>query len=417
MFPSLFCFLLSMTILAEDVPFNIVEGLFDATVKETLGLSRIPGEETVTIYAAADEGPHYSNGVVLTAFKGRLYCMWQTSSVDEDAEDTWVAYACSSDEGKTWSKPMVLCPSISNGYCASGGWLSTDDRLIGFVNVHPQDIPEGGYTQFVESFDGLTWTDPEDVTMNDGTRLNGIIEQDFHIVNDGRIVGAAHFQPGLKLCPIYTEDPTGRTGWHKGSFQYTDNGVQSAELEPSFFQNQEGRWIMTMRDQKSSYTVLAAFSDDEGETWTNAVKTNMPDSRSKQCAGNLPDGTAFIVNNPGRIFNDSNKVWRIPLALTLSIDGKAFNRSYLLRSGEDSDYPRRRYEGKAKTLGYSYPKAFVHNGWLYVSYSTNKEDVEYTRVPINAISLGNENATQAEETSRKIMEKESRRMKKEAGEM
>ena len=38
-------------------------------------------------------------------------------------------------------------------------------------------------------------------------------------------------------------------------------------------------------------------------------------------------------------------------------------------------------------MGYSYPKALVHDGWLYVSYSTNKEYAQYTRVPIHHISL------------------------------
>lgn len=374
---------------ADNPPFTVAEGLFDSSQKETMGLEYAPGAETITVWAAKDDGPHYANGVVMTAFKGSLYCMWQTSAKDEDAQDTYVAYALSSDNGKTWSEPMVLCPTIDNGYCASGGWLSTGDRLIGYINVRTNDIANsGGYTQFVESTDGITWTEPQDVLMADGSQLNGIFEQDPHVLADGRIISAAHFQPGLKLCPIYTDDPTGRTGWKKGSFAFTANGTQSAELEPSFFQQQDGTLVMVMRDQKGSYHTLAATSKDRGETWTKAVQTDMPDSRAKQCAGNLPDGTVFYVNNPGRVTNSSNTTWRVPLALTLSADGYHFDRSFLLRSGKAGDYPARRYEGKAKTLGYSYPKALVHEGYLYVSYATNKDDAQFTRVPINNISLG-----------------------------
>ncbi len=391
---------LSLSAKADDVPFSIIEGLFDAAQKETMGLSRIPGAETVTVFAAADGTDHYANGVVMTAWQGALYCMWQSSAKDEDADDTWVAYARSTDEGRTWSKPMVLCPTIANGYCASGGWLAADDRLIGYINVRPKSIANsGGYTQYVESSDGLQWTAPKDVTMADGTQLSGIFEQDPHRLADGRIICAAHFQPGLKLCPIYTDDPTGRTGWHKGSFTHTDNGTQSVELEPSFFLQADGTLVMVMRDQKSSYFTLASTSSDRGETWTRAVRTNMPDSRAKQCAGNLPDGTAFLVNNPGRVTNSSGTTWRVPLALTLSADGRTFSQSWLLRSGESGDYPARRYEGKSKTLGYSYPKALVHNGYLYVSYSTNKDDAQYTRVPINNITLGIETASTASGTT------------------
>lgn len=374
---------------ADDAPFYVAKDLFDTTNKETMGLDYAPGAETVTVWAAADNTNHYANGVVMAAFKGNLYCMWQTSKTDEDAEDTYVAYSRSTDGGKTWVEPMVLCPTISNGYCASGGWLATDDRLVGYINVRTKEIANsGGFTQFVESADGLTWSEPQDVTMADGSQLNGIFEQDPHVLADGRIIGAAHFQPGLKLCPIYTDDPTGRTGWKKGSFSYTDNGAQSAELEPSFFLQADGTLVMVMRDQKGSYTTLAATSNDRGETWTKAVKTGMPDSRAKQCAGNLPDGTAFLVNNPGRVVNSANTTWRVPLALTLSADGVAFERSWLLRLGAKDDYTERRYSGKSKTLGYSYPKALVYDGFLYVSYATNKDDAQYTRVPISNITLG-----------------------------
>ena len=388
-FTLFYCLITVMTASADDAPFSVVDGLFSATDKETMGLDYAPGAETFTVWAAKNDGPHYANGVVITAFKDKLYCMWQTSAKDEDAEDTYVAYAISTDGGVTWSAPMVLCPTVDNGYCASGGWLATDNLLIAYINVRTKDIANsGGFTQYVQSEDGLSWTQPQDVTMADGSQLNGIFEQDPHVLSDGRIIGAAHFQPGLKLCPIYTDDPTGRSGWRKGSFQYTDNGTQSAELEPSFFLQQDGTVVMVMRDQKGSYQTLAATSNDRGETWTKSVKTNMPDSRAKQCAGNLPDGTVFYVNNPGRVTNNSNTTWRVPLALTLSADGKTFDRSYLLRSGKTGDYPARRYEGKAKTLGYSYPKALVHGGYLYVSYATNKDDAQFTRVPINNIALG-----------------------------
>ena len=163
------------TVYADDPPFYVADGLFDATQPETMGLSYAPGAETVTVWSAQDDTNHYANGVVMTAFKGNLYCMWQSSAKDEDAQDTYVAYARSTDGGQTWSSPMVLCPTIDNGYCASGGWLATEDRLVGYINVRTQAIKDnGGFTQYVESEDGLNWTSPRDVTMADGTQLNGI---------------------------------------------------------------------------------------------------------------------------------------------------------------------------------------------------------------------------------------------------
>ena len=125
---------------------------------------------------------------------------------------------------------------------------------------------------------------------------------------------------------------------------------------------------------------LAAVSEDQGETWTNAVKTNYPDSRSKQSAGNLPDGTCFISGNP-----TGNKN-RKPLTVGLSADGITFDHAWLLRdANEVAAGPR--YSGKAKRSGYGYCKSLVAGDYLYVCYSTNKEDVEYSRVPLKSIAL------------------------------
>lgn len=106
-----------------------------------------------------------------------------------------------------------------------------------------------------------------------------------------------------------------------------------------------------------------------------------PDSRAKQSAGNLPDGTAFMVNNP------SGSKTRIPLVVTLSEDGFLFDKAFLLRSGNESDLQPMRFEGKYKRVGYSYPKSVIWNDYLYVSYATNKEDVELTRVPIESLKI------------------------------
>lgn len=366
---------------ADEVPFTIAAGLYDESKSETLGLEYAAGTETVTIFAPTDATDKFSNGVVMTAFKGALYCMWQSSAKDEDAADTWVAYSRSTDEGKTWTEPMVLAETLENGYCSSGGWLATENVLVAYINTWPGGLsPKGGYTRYITSEDGLTWSRPADVKMADGTTMNAIFEQDPHVLPDGRIVNSAHFQPGLKIVPIYTDDPMGISGWKKGDFSYTPNGDQSRELEPSLYQKADGTLVMLFRDQNSTFKKMAATSKDRGETWTKAVVTDFPDSRSKQSAGNLPDGTVYTASNP------VNNKTRIPLALTLSKDGNHFDKAWLLRAGGDDLQPQR-YEGTAKRACYSYPKSMVAGEYLYVAYATNKEDVEYTRVPLSSIRL------------------------------
>lgn len=365
---------------ADSIPFVHTESLFDESDANALGLSVVAGTEMITVFAPTDDSDHFCNGVVMTSFKGNLYCMWQSSQSDEDAADTKVVYSRSVDDGNTWSKPTVLAATLPNGYCTSGGWHAMADTLVAYINTWPDGVdPIGGYTRYMVSVDGIEWSVPKDLMLADGSRLNGVFEQDPHILPNGRIVNAAHLQPGLKVAPIYTDDPTGIRGWKIADFECVDDGKASRELEPSVYRKADGTLVMIFRDQKSSYRKMAAVSTDNGETWSGSIQTEFPDARTKQSAGNLPDGTAYFACNPV-----DNKL-RSPLVLVLSKGGELFDTAYLLRANDE--LPTLRYEGKAKRAGYHYPKSTIHNGCLYVAYATNKELVQFTRVPITSVSL------------------------------
>ena len=355
----------------------IPDGVIDTTKHATVGLKPAKEVKTVTIFKATELSDHYANGVVLSAFKGKLYCMWQSSPKDEDSDDTRVVYSISRDDGNTWSKPMTLAAPSRDYYCTSGGWQVWGDTLIAFIDTWKKGLsPRGGKTCYMTSSDGLKWSKIQPVRMIDGSEMNGVLEQDPYRLPDGRIIGATHFMPGLHVCPVFTDDPRGISGWQKGQFEAEDIGKTSREIEPSQYLQPDGTIVMLFRDQSSSFYKLVSVSKDRGETWTKTTLTSFPDARTKQCAGNLPDGTSFIVSCPV----PAKRRW--PLVLHLSGDGKKFGQAILLRSGTPGDLPPRRYDGRYKTLGYSYPKAIVHKGKLYISYSTNKEDVECTIVTI-----------------------------------
>ena len=375
---------LSAFSIAAAAPFSVKNGVFNQNATD-LGLSRAPGSQTVTVFTPTASSDHYGNGVLMTGFKGKLYCQWQSSAVDEDAADTWVAYSIGTIEKtadgtqtETWSAPKELAPTMQNGIRTSGGWNVYNDTLIAFINVWPDSMnPRGGYAYYRESADGITWGELKPVLMKGGSPMSGIIEQDPHEY-DGRLYNAAHFQPGLLVNPIYTNDLSGRTGWVKAKYTNMEHsGTNSREMEPSLFQNSDGEIVMTFRDQNSTYYRLASVSKNRGATWSTTELTNMPDSRAKQSAGNLPDGSVYLVSNPV-----TNKT-RIPLSITLSNDGKIFDRAYNLRT--QGELPDRVYEGQYKSIGYHYPKTMRYGDYLYVSYSTNKELVEYTRIPLAEI--------------------------------
>ena len=369
-----------------DPPYRVAPGLFQAAAPD-LGLRPAAGTQTFTVFAPGEATDRFSNGVVLMPFKGRLYAQWQSSARDEDAPDTWVAYSVS-DDGETWRAPVALAHAGEGGLMrSSGGWWTDGETLVAYVNVWPDGFLSGagGYAEYRLSRDGETWSEPQRVMGADGRPVEGVIEQDPHLI-DGRLMTGFHMRPGMIAGPFYTDDPLGLSGWTAGRMQNLPRDVSGAaaehekrlsrEIEPSLFQRGDCA-VMVFRDEELSFRQLASESCDRGVTWTTPVLTDMPDSRAKQSAGNLPDGTAYLVNAP----NTDRP--RMPLAVTLSRDGRVFDRSFLLR-GAGEPQPLR-YDGQYKRPGYHYPKSVVWNGALYVGYATNKEDVQVTRVPLSSL--------------------------------
>ncbi len=363
----------------NTIPFK-VNTLFDLTNIETLGLTNAEKKENITIFSPQNNENKYNHGVVLFPFKGMLYAQWQSSSKDEDGADTQVFYSRSTD-GKQWSKPKALTNKYKYGIKTSGGWWSDGEFLVAYICVWPNqnNTLKQGYTEYVKSTNGINWETPKPLLTKKNKPILGIIEQDIHALPNGRLITAFHMQPGLIATPFYSDDPLGISGWKAGKMKNlpSKKGI-SREIEPSWFYRKDSAIVMIFRDQNSTFKKLAAVSKDNGLNWTTPQIIDTPDSRAKQSAGNLPDGTAFMVNNPS-----GNKT-RYPLVITLSRDGFVFNKAYLLRSG-GKDLQPMRYNGKYKRIGYSYPKSVIWNNYLYVSYATNKEDVELTRIPISSL--------------------------------
>lgn len=343
---------------------GIAEGVLDVSDTLSLGLQKCEDMKWIEVFRS--DG--YVNNAVLTHFRGKYYCMWQQSEKDEDSPDTGIMYAVSSD-GESWGQASVLVPCTEEFFASPGGWIERGDSLTAIINyIFADDRSKGGSAFYCTTADGTAWSEPKPVLSAEGTPIDGIFEQDPLTLPGGRIVGAAHFQPGTTLCPVYTDDPSGIRGWKKAVFPEGEG----RPIEPSQYRAPDYNLVMFMRDQKSSFVKLYSLSTDRGESWSAPLPTNIPDSRSKQCAGNFPDGRAFWVGNP-----TGNKSRRL-LALSLSEDGYLFDRACLLAGPRD--LPPRRREGRYKTRGYNYPKAYVQGDTLWIALSVNKEDIAVIRI-------------------------------------
>jgi hypothetical protein len=368
-------------------PFIVTPGLFDHSDPDNRGLVKAAGTQTFTVYSPSEEkGDNlFNNHPQLISFKGDLYATWQGCKQHEDSQDSFVLYSKSSD-GKNWSKPEMLVSTPEGElFRASSGWWKEDGRLYALFHKRDKNIPRDiVMEEYRVSIDGKEWSEIK-VLIPDAQGSESI-----EAIPDGRLLwlghgqGVKNFTDGYVVRLLYSDN--GISGpWKESKINHLDafraKGVNRL-IEPSWYRRSDGKLVMVYRDIFGSCHVWASLSDDNGQSWSKPVITGLFDSSSMQCAGNLPDGTAYLVNNPvDHLEPRSSLGKRIPLAVTLSRDGFVFDRSYLVRGTP----PERRYKGKSKTLGYSYPGSYIWREYLYISYATNKEDIEVTRIPLSSL--------------------------------
>ena len=358
---------------------QVAEGLFDQSQRDTLGLPIIRGEHYV-LYRATKDSYKFCHQQNIGVFQDRIYVMWSNGIDKEDHNGQRVLY-CHSQDGVNWSPPTVLAkdPDGMDGplCCVSAGFHATDDKLVAYYTAimdgHPVHKLNRLYYQ--TSWDGNRWTKPDML-------MEGFFIESPRRLPSGRLLLCgqhANRQPRL----MYSDENDGVSGW-------TDAEIPRADVfahpEPSWFRRADGTLVMLFRTtSKTPETwMYASTSSDDGLTWTRPEKTNFPDAEARICAGNLPDGKAYVINNPSHSVNSVYKFIgrRIPLTIALSDDGITFDRAYVIHNSNTT----MRFPGTNKLPGWQYPAAVVWRNHLYVAYSINKEDEGITRIALSELT-------------------------------
>ena len=133
--------------------------------------------------------------------------------------------------------------------------------------------------------------------------------------------------------------------------------------EPYWYILPDGKNLVGLfRDNSGSKRLLRAFSTDNGRSWTDLVKTNFPDARSKFYVLRTSHGYYALVSN-------ANPLRRDPLVLSISRDGLVYTKMFYLVGGRHIDYPH----------------MIEHDGSLFISFSGAKQTVEVMKVPLSSI--------------------------------
>lgn len=344
-------------------------------IKVQRGMIYVPGNKWM-----------YSHHPSITYFKGKLIAIWSNGMKDEDAAGQRVVFAVSTQKLTIWSKPKALAlPSVYHGdtlnVLTAAGFHQFNDTLVAYYGEYsPKKTNTHLWAKITT--DGEHWSEPMDmhvpVNSNHGPQL----------LSNGRLIISGNF-----TFP-YTDDYRGLNGWKMSSFYdpalfIEDNPrtfyapAEKNNLPPlcegSFFETDDGILHSLLRVTGKGWKgrLWLTESKDRGVNWSMPVETDFTDNDSKFHFGRLPDKRFYYVGIPDTLHHYA----RTPLILSISEDGRLFDKQYIIA---DDAYKLKK-EGLWKGGQYGYPHTIIVNNYMYVIISRQKEAVEVIRFSLKQL--------------------------------
>lgn len=347
--------------------------------------------EQSILYRPMDKQWSYSHHASICKFKGVYHAIWSNGERDEDDLRQRVMHATSAD-GVHWSTHHLLFPSQEGVVLTAGGLYTQGDRLnayAGSYQYRPENVSNGKYitindqhmntsTLCKTTLDGINWEKSMDLGIpmvpNHGPQP----------LRSGRLLIS-----GGVTFPI-SDDPSGISLWQmrglspcpwEDMYDDSEGVMRHAALrndqvflcEGSFFQTDDDSIHMLLRSDKR--VLYETVSRDDGETWSKPEATTFDTANTKFHCGRLADGRFYIVGSPDPAGA------RCPLVISVSDDGKVFDREYVI----DGTFRPIRQQGKYKGGIYGYPHSLIADGKMHVICSINKEDIHVYTFDINQL--------------------------------
>ena len=324
----------------------------------------------------------YNHHQTIKKFGDGYVVSWSAGFLHEDYVGQEVHFAYS-ENARDWSKPQVLVhtPVESELVRNNAGLYSSQTELYSYVCVakdYGRDVSPPGMSTLKQQHihldvykteDMKTWTHYENICpgvyLFEGPRLT----------RGGKLMCCGFDLADSHGMILIWDDPTDPAAPPR----VVDLAVSPDGVYPeqgTWYQTDDGRIWMYQRDQTMSGRLALTYSDDEGATWSDLLRTDFPNTYSRAYAGRLCDGRHYIVGNNYDRFLD-----REHLLIALSDDGYIFDRQYTIVEGQTT----RRIHGRHKEDGYHYPNCYADGDKLFVTYSVNKEDIEVGIVDVSKI--------------------------------
>ena len=335
------------------------------------------------------------------------------STMIESAErDLLLAFFAGTREG-TDDNAIYLVRGVARQPGAAGGatnsWSwSPPAQLTDVVDAHWNPVlarsPRGELTLFFKRGrpisrwqtwrmtspdDGHTWSSADELVPGDrGGR--GPVRNPPLVLASGRWVAGASTEAGgsggvasVWDCFADFSDDDGVTWTRSENIPIDHSAIPGPGIiQPTVWTGPEGL-VFLMRS--STGRAWRAVSTDEGETWTPAEETELPNNNSGLCATRLSDGRVVCAHNTSEI------PWgpRNELALSVSTDeGRTWTRTLTLDALPSPTSTITPDDAGVDTDGeseLSYPTLIATPGVLIVSYTRERREIAVASIAVSSL--------------------------------
>lgn len=325
------------------------------TIKEQKMNSKI-----IRDFAPSKDNNRNSEGAFITLKNGNILFAWSRYGADGDDDGAAAdIYACvSADGGESFGEPypLITHTEMNADNIMSASFMRMADGDIGLFFLAKTETVNCLCYLIRSSDEGKTWSKPVLCSEDSGYF---VVNNDRVIrTKSGRILipAAKHGTVCLHgskflddILPgelyIFASDDDGVTFYtlaEKIRIPYS-RGCTTGVQEPGLLELESGLWCYIRNDSGRQYET---FSDDNGASWNDPTPSAFTSAVSPMCTKRLNNGNIIAVWNPVPVYNGRSEevegVWtgaRTPLAIAISTDdGKSFAEPLLIETDERSGF-------------------------------------------------------------------------------
>jgi hypothetical protein len=331
------------------------------------------------IVPATEEFPRNGESSMVALNNGEILQLYGAMAGTGDWAISVLREIRSGDGGETWTEPRTLFSDPERSlFQPSLTRMGNGEIGLTYTSLLPK---RGAFKLFRRSADeGRTWSEPIQISDPALPHTTGPWDK-FYTLQSGRVIALLHAllaeditkNTGPRGTYAMFSDDHGRT-WQRapreGHLRVEDEPRDKVEWgfwEPSLVEHAPGKLYLMART--STGWLYESRSEDNGETWTEPVRSSVPNPIAPPVLTKIPGtDTLLLLHNP-----------RVALG-TERLGGHRTILAY--RSSKDAgktwSEPRTLLEGQEGALWHDYPAILWHEGRLHLAtrhieiFNTNK---------------------------------------------